>query len=138
MKPLSSKQNFVTLWFPAILWSAFIFFWSSIPDLKIQIFVGIINFVIRKILHITEFAILSFLYYRAVNNNSLPKKFSQHFFPVILSFLFAISDEIHQYFVPGRGCSAKDVIIDTVGIFFGSLGYLYSKYKIYKIKKFQQ
>ena len=37
-------------------------------------------------------------------------------YPASLSFLYAISDEIHQYFVQGRRCSFKDALIDSIGI----------------------
>lgn len=34
-------------------------------------------------------------------------------------FLYACSDELHQYFVPGRSCQFKDVLIDTFGVITG-------------------
>ena len=34
-------------------------------------------------------------------------------------FLYACTDELHQYFVPGRACRFKDVMIDTAGAFTG-------------------
>ncbi len=34
---------------------------------------------------------------------------------VVFCCLYAVSDEIHQYFVPGRACKAIDVCIDTAG-----------------------
>ncbi|MBR0085765.1 MAG: VanZ family protein [Lachnospiraceae bacterium] len=34
---------------------------------------------------------------------------------------YAVSDEIHQYFVPGRSCEIKDMIIDAAGVFIGVL-----------------
>ena len=34
---------------------------------------------------------------------------------------YAISDEIHQYFVPGRACQPKDVCIDLAGSLTGAL-----------------
>lgn len=33
--------------------------------------------------------------------------------------IYAITDEIHQYFVPGRSCQITDVIIDSLGIITG-------------------
>jgi len=38
---------------------------------------------------------------------------------LILGFLYAVSDEIHQYFVPGRAMQARDVLIDTAGVLLG-------------------
>ncbi|GAA4069041.1 hypothetical protein GCM10022410_13710 [Amphibacillus indicireducens] len=38
--------------------------------------------------------------------------------------LFAISDEVHQLFVPGRAGQVMDVVIDTTGAIAGISGYL--------------
>lgn len=35
--------------------------------------------------------------------------------------LYACSDELHQYFVPGRSCKFFDVCVDSTGAFFGAL-----------------
>jgi len=42
----------------------------------------------------------------------------------ILSFIYAVLDEFHQYFVPGRFSSIFDIGIDSAGIFFAALFYL--------------
>ncbi|MFQ3675143.1 MAG: VanZ family protein [Endomicrobiia bacterium] len=128
MKPSFSQQNFVIFWLPVILWSSVIFFWSSIPYLKISV-LEFWDIVLRKLAHITEFAILTFLYYRAINKNNEPQKFMNHFWPIFLTLVFAITDEIHQHFVPGRVCSWKDVLIDSVGILVGSFVYLKTRKK---------
>ena len=39
---------------------------------------------------------------------------------IFLSFLYAITDEIHQIFVPGRSAQFRDVLIDTLGASFGA------------------
>ena len=38
-----------------------------------------------------------------------------------VAFLYACSDEIHQYFVPGMYCEFRDVCIDLCGAFCGML-----------------
>ena len=67
---------------------------------------------IRKFAHFSEFALLGLLAYINVkeyyqNNNVL--------LALILCVTYAISDEIHQLFVPGRFCAIKDVLIDSCG-----------------------
>ncbi|MBR3933539.1 MAG: VanZ family protein [Clostridia bacterium] len=42
---------------------------------------------------------------------------------VVICFLYSLSDEIHQHFVPGRACRALDVLIDTSGSAFFCLIY---------------
>ncbi len=50
---------------------------------------------------------------------------------VLICFLYAVSDEIHQYFVPGRACRMLDVIIDTSGsAFFCFVYFIVSKIKM--------
>lgn len=83
-----------------------------------QEFIDIFETVIRKIAHFTEYAVLSVLYYLSLRSFGCSAKTSA--FAVGLSFLYAISDEIHQYFVPGRACRWYDVVIDTAG---GAVGY---------------
>lgn len=49
--------------------------------------------------------------------------------------LYAISDEIHQFFVPGRSCEIRDVCIDSLGVLTGII-FVLMIIKIYKkIKK---
>lgn len=108
-------------WLEVILWCGVIFFFSSIPDLKIKQ-LGFWDFVLRKIAHITEYCILVILFLRAfkISLNYVEDYKKIHFWSIFLSFLYAISDEIHQYFVPGRNFALTDIFIDTTGIILGS------------------
>jgi len=78
------------------------------------------DLVVKKGAHITVYGVLYFLLFRAFHTRrparglSLPRTY---LYPAVLSLLFAISDEIHQSFVPFRTASFRDVIIDCVGIF---------------------
>ena len=47
------------------------------------------------------------------------KRKNQICISAILGILYAISDEIHQSFTPGRGPKITDVFIDSLGVFFG-------------------
>lgn len=49
-------------------------------------------------------------------------------FSVLLAMLYALSDEIHQIFVPGRTFQVIDLVIDFLGILFGV--FLYTRLKI--------
>lgn len=42
---------------------------------------------------------------------------------LLTSLFYACTDEIHQYFVPGRSCEVRDVLIDTLGAFTGIILY---------------
>ena len=94
-----------------ILWCVVIFAFSSIPSARISNF-SIADFIIRKFLHISEFLILTIISFSTYKDI---KK------AVIFAILYAISDEFHQRFTPGRGPSPADVLIDCIGIILGSL-----------------
>lgn len=72
------------------------------------------NFV-RKTAHFTEYFILSFLLFKAYfNAEKLKKTFIS---ATVTAVLYSVSDEIHQYFIPGRAMRFSDVLIDSAGIF---------------------
>jgi len=112
-KYMNGSVKFFKLWFPAIVWMAVIFFFSSIPDLNSGLKY---DFVLRKIAHIAEYFILTFFLYRAFKGTFDMKAACLFVWLAALSFFYAISDEIHQSFVPGRACAIGDVLIDSVGI----------------------
>ena len=101
------------LWVPVVVWAGVIFYFSAIPYLKTNLEY---DFFLRKIAHILEYLILTFFLYRALKGSFNLNALRLFVYPFALSFIYAMSDEIHQYFVPGRSCSFKDVLIDTVGI----------------------
>lgn len=76
------------------------------------------EFFLRKAAHFTEYLILALLFYRAmvVSDVRVKKNFIITF---IFCFLYAISDEVHQIFVPGRAFAIKDILIDTSGAALG-------------------
>ncbi len=43
---------------------------------------------------------------------------------ILFSIFYGITDEIHQYFVPGRSASISDVGLDSIGIMLFTLSYL--------------
>lgn len=42
---------------------------------------------------------------------------------LLISIIYAITDEFHQLFVPGRTCSLSDILTDSAGILFAGLLY---------------
>ena len=70
----------------------------------------------RKIAHFCEFAALGFSVagssYFYFNKTGL-------LMPLLFSVAYAISDEIHQIFVPDRACRLFDVFVDSCGCLFG-------------------
>src|SRR4030042_1745839 len=123
-------NKFLKFWLPLILWMGVIFFFSSVPDLKSGLKD---DFILRKIAHIIEYAILAFLFIRALKQEKTG--FAKTLiFSIILSLFYALSDEYHQTFVLGRHGSFKDVGIDSIGILLiGLVWYI----KIRKRSKFR-
>ena len=101
------------LWLPVIIWAGIIFWLSSIPNLKTNLEY---DFILRKMAHITEYFILTFLLYGAFKGSFNMNAACFFIYPDSLSFLYALSDEFHQSFVPGRSAALRDVLIDTIGI----------------------
>jgi VanZ family protein len=106
--------KFLKLWPPVFIWCGFIFYLSNIPGLNTGW--GIWDFILRKIAHMLEYFILAALLYRAFKGSFKLSAFHLTFWPLFLSFLYAVSDEVHQSFVPTRSPSVKDVLIDSIGI----------------------
>ena len=83
-------------------------------------------FLVRKLAHLTEYAILAMLLWRALrgpqNSDPLPPDWKQPGLVILLVALYAASDEFHQSFVPTRQGSLIDVFIDITG---GILGLLF-------------
>ena len=98
------------VWGPVVLWAALIFALSSIPSLSTGL--GTWDLVLRKIAHLTEYAILGALLVRAVGR-PWPA------IVIVIGALYAVSDEFHQHFVRGRHAAWYDVVIDTVGVTIG-------------------
>ncbi len=129
-------------WFFLIIWMTVIFAFSHqansgsithniIADILPlnQHTIEIINIIIRKLAHLTEYFIL------AIAIHSLLKEYLTNIKTItILSLIFCIiyatTDEYHQSFITNRTSSPKDVLIDTIG----SLTYL-TMATIYHIQK---
>lgn len=71
---------------------------------------------LRKLAHFSEFAALGFCMAGAIHFTFGKRKF---YLPLVPCVLYAISDEIHQYFVPERACRVFDMFVDTCGIATG-------------------
>ncbi len=115
-------RKFLKFWLPVIVWMAVIFTLSSIPDLKSGLKE---DYILRKIAHALEFAILTYLLFRAIKLDE-PRTKRAVIFALIIALFYAFSDESHQLFVKGRQCSIKDVGIDSIGILI-SAGLCYIK-----------
>ena len=108
-----TRSRLSTVWLPVVIWAAVIFTLSSIPSLSTGL--GTWDTILRKGAHLTEYAILGALLYRALGREPLA---------LAVGIAYAATDELHQYFVRGRHASPVDVAIDAVGVAIGMLVWL--------------
>lgn len=115
-----------------IIWMIFIFVMSSfdanesssqsnfIVGFIINIFnvdnIDIVSLIVRKLAHFTEYLILGILVF-----NMFRYYDKKYCFAIVLCVFYAISDEVHQAFVPGRSCQIYDMLIDSFGSISGIL-----------------
>jgi VanZ family protein len=91
-----------------VVWAALIFVVSSIPDLGTGL--GGWDLALRKLAHAAEFGVLGLLLLRALGNERAA---------LVLGVAYAVTDELHQHFVPGRLASPLDVVVDALGVAVG-------------------
>lgn len=108
--------GFITYWIPPLLWMGMIFYFSSQQRLTITT-TYIFDFIFFKFLHMVEYAILYFLLFRALYSTKQKHNFNKASKTALgIAILYALSDEIHQYFVPTREGKIRDILIDSLGI----------------------
>jgi VanZ family protein len=130
-------RAFLKYWLPALIWMALIFSASSdansfahssrilgpllhwlfpqMPDDTMYFIV----LLARKCAHLTEYAVLALLLWRAlrkpVKNDPRPWLWREARLALLMVALYAASDEFHQCFVPTRTGLVSDVLVDTAG-----------------------
>ncbi len=131
-------SKFLKYWLPIVIWLIMIFIGSTdlmsaehtsriIGPILRWLYPGIspsrieqVQFVIRKTAHVSEYAVLSLLIFRALANTTRQAGLAgAASITLLISSAFAASDEFHQSFVPSRTSSVRDVVIDITGAIFG-------------------
>lgn len=97
---------------------------NKVPPKKIKSTVNKLNLPLRKCAHATEYAILAILIIFTINaytnkNYSIKKVL----LAVLICFLYSLTDEYHQSFVPGRTRLFTDCLIDTTGSIIACIFY---------------
>ncbi|MEL6694885.1 MAG: VanZ family protein [Bacteroidota bacterium] len=138
ISPALWKKPFLSHWLPLILWMGVIFYlsdqdknqtvqtsgfvlwllsflpldpeWLTSPAFKVFV---------RKSAHMTEYFFLYLWAFRLLNWYQ-PFQIAWNW-AAFLSIAYAMTDEFHQTFVPGRGASIRDVGVDSLGVCLGMI-----------------
>jgi VanZ family protein len=139
-------RPFLKYWLPVLVWLAIIYSASGdrssgqhssriiapivrwfVPDISQKKLDAIVH-AVRKTAHVTEYAILALLLFRALAKLARfvppePSPFPRRaaLFAFAIAVLYAMTDEFHQTFVPSRTGQASDVFIDSFGAAAGLL-----------------
>ncbi|MGN0394669.1 MAG: VanZ family protein [Coprococcus sp.] len=147
-KNVSSKKRFLYL-IPVIIWMLFIFYMSAkdgqdssamsgtiterivdlieklrndTPEVRMRL-LKFLETLIRKMAHMAEYGILFGFILLAVRKISLKsEKVYDYLLSIVICFLYACTDEVHQLFISGRNGNMWDVLIDMCGVFICLLG----------------
>jgi VanZ family protein len=114
---LRTAKRIVSLWLPVLLWTGLIYYLSSIPGLAVG--EGAIDFCTRKPAHIAEYAILFLLLFRAARGSCAFDERRVLLIASALTLLYAVTDEVHQLFVPLREGRMIDLVFDFLGLVVG-------------------
>lgn len=150
------RRRHIIAWLAVLLWMGIIFYLSHQPATKSsELSSGIVDFVvqtldklipikaldlelfhhmIRKGAHFTAYFILGMLVMFAMEK-STRHSYKSIILTLVICVGYAISDEVHQLFIPGRSGEVRDVLIDGSGATVGIGFYLLAR-KVFKSIKF--
>lgn len=74
-----------------------------------------LTFAVRKMAHFSEYFVLGALTFAAAVTFYKYKFLIRSLVAFVFCVLYSISDEVHQYFVPGRACRMFDIFVDSCG-----------------------
>ena len=100
-----------------LVWMGVIFGFSTLPGKVTAGPPPLWYFIERKGAHVVEYAMLTLLAFhffrRSFTRESLGRVLS---LSATFALMYGATDELHQYFVPGRGARMSDVLIDGLGV----------------------
>lgn len=134
---MSRRATILKYWLPVLIWMGLIFYGSGnalaqprtsrflapfihwlLPGLSAA-GVDVAVYFIRKLGHVTEYAVLALWVWRALRqpgrHDLRPWSWPLARMTLLVCVLYAASDEFHQSFVPAREARIHDIMIDTCG-----------------------
>jgi VanZ family protein len=115
-------SRWIWYWLPVIAYASLIFYLSSLPHPEEDLPKFLFEKIGDKFLHVIEYAVLGLLCYPAFRRAAGARIAQQAVLVTILAVSFyAMTDEVHQAFVPFRESSWLDWMADTAGGVIGAL-----------------
>jgi VanZ family protein len=115
---VSAKKSrlplYLSAYLPILVWAVLIFFLSHQPVLPGPPAVTL-DFILKKIGHVTVYAVLWWFVFRSFRITQPKNTFAATWISLVIVLLYALSDEYHQSFVPGRHPGIKDIGYDMLG-----------------------
>lgn len=124
-------QNKLFIYTAPFIWMGVIFILSSLSTLPSPP-EPLLNIIVKKSAHLIEYAILAIFWYRFFHLNSKTNK-NSGWLALLVSGLYAVTDEYHQLWVPGRHPSGVDILIDWLGVCLG-LWWIIHKQKVKNLR----
>lgn len=125
-------KSFMIYQSPAILWALLLFIFSSIPHPPNVKILASYDDLFK---HAIVYGIFGFFIARALFYQSRFRRLRENYviFALLLGALYGISDEFHQYFVPGRSSEILDVLADCFGIMIGIILFYFQRRRVQKM-----
>ena len=111
--PTQHILTWLWYWLPPLIGMGIIFYLSHQPDLP-HAPAYWLDAVLKKLAHVSEYAILFLLFCRAWRRGRAAGLVLRR--SLLTTAAYAISDELHQAWVPGRHANGYDVLIDLSGV----------------------
>lgn len=106
---LEFSKNPILRWTPGFLMMLTIYLFSARPST--DVIFSLFNHIIYKGGHVIGYAMLAMCYWRAFGFRD-----DKRWLAWLLAVLYAVTDEYHQSFVPGRHPSVFDILVyDNIG-----------------------
>jgi VanZ family protein len=104
-------------WIPALVWAATIFVLSSLPG---SAYPATNLWNADKLVHVALYGLLGGLCARGFASGAGRGAWAVLGLAALVSTLYGVSDELHQWFVPGRNCDWHDAVADAAGSLVGA------------------
>ena len=114
-------------WIVTILYMGLIFYLSSLSyvgwelEIERELFKGYTTSMAVK--HVVEYFILGFLLFLSLRKSKIDI-FQSYVGTLFAGVVYGVLDEVHQSFVPFRVMSLEDMLVNSLGVFIGTMVFL--------------